>query len=148
MVPNILTIAHREELPGFSRCYEIITRFWFIWRLTKLLQAFIRYYPQCLALQTRWYAPYGSLQPIESPPVPFFTLTLDFILALQVSVDKFNALMSVTYKFSKRITLIEGINTWSAKQWAHAVLKYLDLIDWGLPSELITDHNPKFFNAF
>ena len=56
--------------------------------------------------------------------------------------------MSLTCKFSKRVTLIEGADTWSAEQWAKAFLKHLDLIDWGLPGELITDHDPKFLNKF
>ncbi len=56
--------------------------------------------------------------------------------------------MSVTCKFSKRITLIEGVDTWTAKQWAQAFLKRLDLIDWGLPDELITDQDPKFLSKF
>ncbi len=108
---DILAIAHGKDHPGFSRCYEIITRSWFIRGLTKLLRAFIRYCPECLALQTRRHTPYGSLQPIESPPVPFFTLTLDFVLALSMSKGDYNALMLVTCKFSKRITLIEGADT-------------------------------------
>ena len=88
------------------------------------------------------------VQSIKFPPVLFFTLTLDFILALSVSADRFNALMSVTCKFSKRITLIKGMDTWSAEQWGHAFFKHLDLIDWGLPDELITDRNTKFLSAF
>lgn len=56
--------------------------------------------------------------------------------------------MSVTCKFFKRITLIEGIDTWSAKQCAHAFLKRLDLVDWGLLGELITDRDPKFLSKF
>lgn len=50
IAPNILAIAHREGHLGFSRCYKIITDFWFIRRLTKLLQTFICHCPQCLAL--------------------------------------------------------------------------------------------------
>ena len=145
---EILTIAHEEGHPGFSRCYEIITRSWFICGLTKLLRAFIRHCPQCLALQTRRHPPYGSLQTIESPPVPFFTLILDFVLALSLSKKKYNAMMSVTCKFSKRVTLIEGAKTWSAERWAYAFLNRLDLIDWGLPGELITDRDPKFLSRF
>ena len=56
--------------------------------------------------------------------------------------------MSVMCKFSKRITLIEGVDIWTAKQWAQAFLKRLDLIDWGLPGELITDQDPKFLSKF
>ena len=148
VAPDILAVAHEEAHPGFSRCYEIISRSWYVRGLTKLLRAFIRHCPQCLALQTRRHTPYGSLQPIESPPVPFFTLTLDFVLALPLSKDKYNAIMSVTCQFSKSVTLIEGADMWSAEQWAHAFLNRLDLIDWGLPGELITDRDPKFLSKF
>ncbi len=148
VAPDLLAIAHSEGQPGFACCHKIISRSWYIWGLTKILRAFIRHCPQCLALQTRWHAPYGSLQPIHSPPVPFFTLTLDFILALPLTADEYNALMSVTCKFSKRVTLIEGKDTWTAKEWAHAFLARLDLVDWGLPGELITDRDPKFLSKF
>lgn len=56
--------------------------------------------------------------------------------------------MLVTYKFSKRVTLIKGADMWLAKQWADAFLNRLDLIDWGLLGELITNCNPKFLNKF
>ena len=139
VAPDILQIANREGHPGFFRCYNILTRSWYIRDLTKLLREFIRHCPQCLQLQTRRHRPYGSLQPIEFPPVSFFTLTLDFMLALPLTKQGFNVIISVTCKFSKQVTLIEGADTWSAEQWAKAFLKRLDLIDQGLPEELITD---------
>ena len=56
--------------------------------------------------------------------------------------------MSVTCKFSKRVTLIESADTWSAEQWVHAFFNRLDLIDWGLPGELITNCDLKFLSKF
>ncbi len=70
------------------------------------------------------------------------------MLALPPSKEGFNVTMSIMCKFSKRVTLVEGADTWSAEQWAHAFLKRLDLIDWGLPRELITDRDPKFLSKF
>lgn len=35
----------------------------------------------------------------------------DFVLALLLSKDNYNAFMSVMYKFSKKVTLIEKKNT-------------------------------------
>ena len=148
VAPDILVIAHREGHLGFSHCYKIIAHSWLIRSLIKLLRSFLLHCPQCLALQTRRHLPHGLLQPIESTPVPFFILTLDFVLALLLIKEKFNAIMSVTYKFSKRVTLILRTDTWSAEDWAHAFLKRLDLIDWGLPGELITDCDPKFLSSF
>ncbi len=80
VAPDLLAIVHGEGHPGFARCHEIISRSWYIRGLTKLLRAFIRHCPQCLALQTRRHAPYGSLQPIHSPPVPFFARSILYSL--------------------------------------------------------------------
>ena len=129
VAPELLAIAYDEGHPGFSRCHEIISRSWFIRGLTKLLRSFICHYPQCLALQTRRHVSYGSLQPIQSPPMLFFTLTIDFVLALPVSKEGYNTLMSVTCKFSKRVILIKGKDTFTAKDWAYAFLARLDFID-------------------
>lgn len=82
VAPNILQIAYGEGHPGFFYCYKIVTHFWYIKGLTRLLKKFIWHCLQCLQVQTRWHRPYGSLQLIESPPVPFFILTLDFVLIL------------------------------------------------------------------
>lgn len=70
------------------------------------------------------------------------------MLALPLSKEEYNAIISVTYKFSKRVTLVEGADIWSAEKWAYAFFKRLDLIDWGLPEELITDRDPKFLSKF
>lgn len=96
----------------------------------------------------RRHLPYGLLQPIQSPPVPFFTLTLDFVLALPISKEDFNALILVTCKFSTWVALIPGKDTWAAEDWAYALLNRRDLIDWGLPGKLITDRDPKFLSKF
>lgn len=112
VAPDILAIIYGKSHLGFSYCYKIIIRSWFIRCLTKLFCLFICHCPQCLALQTRQYPPYGSLQLIKSPPVPFFTLILDFVLVLPLSKEGFNAIMSVTCKFSKRVTQVEDVDTW------------------------------------
>ena len=148
VAPDLLAIVHDKGHSGFACCHKIISRSWYIRGLTKILRFFICHCPQCLALQTIRHAPCGSLQPIYSPLVLFFTPTLDFILALLLTTDGYNTLMSVTCKFSKKVTLIEGKDTWTAKEWAHAFLAKLDLVDWGLPGELITNRNPKFFSKF
>lgn len=126
----------------------IIMRSWFIFGLTKLFFTFICHCPLYLALQTRRYAPYRSLQLMVSPSVPFFILTLDFVLALPLSKRKYNVIMSMTYKFFKRITFIKSTDIWSADQQANVFLNRLDLMDWGLSRELITNCNPKFLGIF
>ena len=145
---DVIAIAYGKGHLGFACCCEIVSHSWFIKGLTRILWAYIRHCPKCLALQTWQHPPYGSLHPIHSPPVLFFTLTFDFILALSLSPEGYNALMSVTCKFSKRVTLVPGKDTWSAADWVYALLAHLDLIDWRLLGELITDKDPKFLSEF
>lgn len=145
-VQDISHMAHGPAHAGFARTYEIITRSWYIRKLTKLLRDFIHHCPQCLVLQTRRHKPWRSLQPIDSPPIPFHTITLDFILALPLTKELFNAVMSVTDKFSKRITMIAGKDTHSAADWADLLLERLDLCDWGYPKVIITDRDRKFLS--
>ncbi len=101
--PDVIQIAHGQGHPGFACCFEILTRSWYIQGLTRVLCNFICYCLECLIFQTRRHFPYGSLQPIFSPPVPFYTLTLNFIVVLPVALlGKFNAVMSVTCKYTKK----------------------------------------------
>ena len=76
----------------------------------------------------------------------FYTITIDFVLALLLLVEGFDSVMSITCKFSKRITLAPGKTTWKALEWAVALLERLELGDWGLPKAILLDRDPKFLS--
>ncbi len=56
----------------------------------------------------------------------------------------FNAIILVTCKYSKRITLVLGKVIESEEEWAWALLSRLEPIDWGFLAGLISDRDPKF----
>lgn len=56
--------------------------------------------------------------------------------------------MSMTCKYSQKVTLIKGKNAQIAKKQAHAFLARLNLIDWRLLGELITNRKQKFLSKF
>ena len=146
-VDKILQVTHGNGHPGYERCYEAIAKTWYIRHLGRYLKDYLRHCPDCLVFQTRRHRPYGVLEPIQTPSVPFQTITLDFILALPVSEnDEFDCIMSVTCKFSKRVTFIPGKSTWTAAQWAIALLDRLAIGDWGIPGVIITDRDRKFLS--
>ena len=148
LIAEVLKIAHTEAgHPGAARTFERAASSWYIRHLSRHVRKFLRHCPQCRVFQTPRHAPFGSLQPIQTPPAPFHTITIDFILALPSSGD-FNAVMSVTDKFSKRVTLIPGKDDWTAAQWAEALLDQLWLADWGLPKVIISDRDRKFLSNF
>ena len=148
VVSEILEIGHGDGHPGFARCYERISSSWYIRSLSKLLQEYLQHCPQCQVFQTRRHLPYGSMEIIDSPPVPFHTLAMDFILGLPLSKAGEDCIMSVTCKFSKLLTLIAGKTTFSAQDWAYLLLQRILLINWGIPKAIISDRDPKFLSDF
>ena len=147
LVGEVLKIAHTDVgHPGAARTFERAASSWYIRHLTRHVRDFLHHCPECLVFQTRRHLPYGSLQPIQSPKVPFHTITIDFILALPKSKGGFDCALSVTCKYSKRITLIPGKSTWTANQWAEALLERLWIADWGLPKVILSDRDRKFLS--
>ena len=140
---EIFDVAHDASHGGFARTYERIASSYYVRNLSGHLKEYLKNCPQCLINQTRRHRPYGKLQPILSPPIPFHTFTIDFILALPKSQTGLNCMKSVTDKFSKRVTMIPGKITYSAMDWAEALLHRLDIADWGLPKVIISDRDKK-----
>ena len=53
MFPEIFKITHNGGHPGFKRCFEIISKIWYVKNLIKNLEKYIRYCSECLILQIR-----------------------------------------------------------------------------------------------
>jgi hypothetical protein len=112
LVGEVLNLEHTHQSHhGFERTFHRAALTWYIRKLGRQVRDFIKECPECKIFQTRRHAPYGSLQPIDAPPTPFHTISIDFILALPLTADGLDCVLSVTCKLSKRITLIPGKNT-------------------------------------
>lgn len=141
---DIFEAAHDQQFHvGFYRVYQRIRSQYFIRKLASRLRKYLRHCHECATLDTKRHAPYGSLHPVKSPPQPFYTVTIDFIVGLP-EADGFDAVLTVTCKSSKRILLVPGRADYAADTWAHRLLDALLQCDWGLFSVLISDRDPKF----
>ena len=147
MVGDVFRIAHDQHgYARFTRTYDRITASLCVYQLLRRLKQYIRYCQPCQRNQTRRHKPWGLLQPILTPGIPFYTISMDFILALPLSNEKLDTVMSITCKFSKRIGLIPGKATYTAKDWAAALLSYLLLTGWGVPCAILSDRDKKFLS--
>ncbi|MGI0135223.1 MAG: integrase zinc binding domain-containing protein [Candidatus Micrarchaeaceae archaeon] len=111
---DIFEPLHRNNHIGYAKMHALIISSFYIWRLKHHLRAYLLHCPECLVFQTRRHAPYGSLQPIETPPCPYHTITIDFVLGLPTSAEGYNCLLTLTDKYSKKIALIPGKDTYTA----------------------------------
>jgi hypothetical protein len=144
---DIFAMAHDERAhAGFHRAYDTIVASLFMRHLSKRLKLYITHCPQCHHLQTVRHAPYGSLHPIVGPPIPFHTVTADFILALPKTSTGMDTLLTITDKFSKKVELIPGKETYTAADWAKAY--FAATTDWAIPAVFIGDRDAKWLSKF
>lgn len=145
MEQKVFELAHdNHSHGGFQRTYERIVEAFYMRHLTRRLKRYILHCPQCQLNQTKRHLTYGSLNPVLTPALIFHTVTIDFILALPLLKTGFNTMMTVTDKFSKKVTMVPGKDTWGSAEWASALL--LALADWGIPRAIISDRDPKFLS--
>ena len=105
-------LAHNEiGYSEYTRTYERLTNGLYMHNIAKKLYKFIRHCSHCQINQILRHRPYNALQSILSLARSFHTLIINFILALLKSYDNKNFIISVTYKFSKAIILIESKTT-------------------------------------
>lgn len=127
--------------------------------LTRKVKDYVEHCPDCRQNRTNRQKEPGSLHPIQAEPFPYHTVTLDFIVGLpQVSSkntfwsmpghDTFDALLTITCKFTKKVILIPGHTTYTAEEWATITWRVLILLDWGAPKRMISDRDPKFMSEF
>ena len=130
-IPNslekeIFKLAHdRQHHSGFHRTYERIVASLYLRHLLKNLRTYIDHCPDCKLNQTKRHLPYGSLVPIDRPRIPFYTIAMDFVVALPITTDNLDALLTVTDKFSKRLYLIPSKSTYTTADWADKLLATL-----------------------
>ncbi len=85
---------------------------------------------------------------ISSANIFFHTITLNFILALSISIDELKCLLIIINKFFKRLMLISDKLIWSTKKWAYALIERLQQANWNMLSAIIFNHDLKFLSDF
>ena len=148
MHQEVFQIAHdRNFHAGFHTTYARISPSVYIRGLSKHLQTYLKHCPECQLNQTKRHPTYGELNPISTPPIPFYTIAIDFIVALPYFDGK-NMLLTVTCKFTKKKLLIPGFDEWTASDWGNVFLVALVQHDWGIPVAIISDRDSKFMSSF
>ena len=132
---------------GFHRSYDRLSSSVYIRQLSRRLRNYIMHCPDCQVFQTARHSPYGSLNPIVTPAIPFHTLAMDFVVELP-EIDGHDVLLTMTDKFTKKVLLVSGRNTWNAADWANVVIVALLERDWGIPRSFISDRDSKFMSTF
>ena len=130
----------------FDRTYKQIIFVWYIRDLIRHLKNYLKHCSKCQINQIRRHKSYDNFQSILSSSTLFHIITIDFVLTISFSHIELNNVMSITCKYSKRITIVLDKNIWSAKNWTKALLKRLNIADWEFPKIIISNRDRKFLS--
>jgi hypothetical protein len=146
VVPSVFKMAHDDNgHNGFEKCMQRLHGL-AIHKASRLLRKYIEGCPECARNTSPRHKPYGSMQPILTPPIPFYAISIDFIMALLLSPELCDCIMTIVCKFAKRITFIAGKTTLTAEEWATLLIDRLLIGDWGIPVVIFSDRDPKFLS--
>ncbi|RKF84386.1 hypothetical protein GcM1_093001, partial [Golovinomyces cichoracearum] len=108
MEKETFQIAH-DQLGhvGYLRTHKRLNGNFHIFDLGKKSRSYLFHCREFMVNATQRHKLYGFLQPILSPPKLFYSLNIDFILALRKTVpNNFDCVLTVTERLSKAISLI------------------------------------------
>jgi len=117
-------------------------------RLTTKVRKYIKYCPTCQLTSQPHHKPFGDYTPIVSPNIPFYTVSIDFIVALPPTKTGLNMVLVIVDKASKAPQLIEGKDTYTAQGWGKAFAIRIQVTCTGYPAVIISDRDPKFTSGF
>jgi hypothetical protein len=145
---EVLEYAHDKHAHGeVHRTYDLLRRSVFMPKMKKLVHDYVTSCPFCQLSKTSRQLPYGELHSIDLPPEPLSKVSIDFIVALSLTQEGYNALMIVTDRFFKFILLVSGNEKLSASEWASLYWKFVYKL-WGIPGKIISDRDLKFNSDF
>ncbi|KAJ5966220.1 hypothetical protein N7481_012934 [Penicillium waksmanii] len=108
---KVFEMVHDEQgHQGLDRCWTRIHGL-VVYKGHSKLKRHIATCGQCRKNNIQRHLPYGTLNPILSPPIPFHTVTIDFVVGLPLTTTGFDAMTTITYKFTKRVTAEPGKST-------------------------------------
>ena len=148
-IRDVFAHIHGPSHLGYNKLRDELAKF-VVKKGAQKLRGYLRQCPNCQVFRTRTHRPYGNLQPIFSPPCPYHTISIDFVMSLpQTTVDGIEKeiCMCVVCKFSKQTGLIPGSKSWGSLQWGKELVKFLLNANWGLPKQIISDRDPKFLSG-
>ncbi len=144
----MFSLTHSSHHADFHWIYQRIVEIMYVQKLAFRLRKFIDHCLKCQLYQIRRHQSYNKMISINFANIFFYTITLDFILALSISINELKCLLIIIDKFFKRLMLISDKSIWSTKKWAYALIERLQQANWNMSSAIIFNRDFKFLSDF
>lgn len=148
MQRRVLHMAHNERAHvGVNRVYHFLRDLVFFYGMRKTIQEHCAACAVCGLNNPPRHAPFGDLQPLETPQIPLSVLCLDFIVGLPPSRRGNDAILLIVCKTSKFVFALAGKVTYTTEDWARLYLEFV-YPSCGFPDIFVSDMDTKFVSEF
>ena len=123
--------------PGYEKMIELLQRTYFWPGMTSFVKDYISRCDRCARFKGTNQAPFGTLNPLEAPHMPWVDITVDFTTDLPLS-NGYDSILVVIDRFSKEVEFIPMTKTVTALETAKLYLFNM----WknhGLPRSIVSN---------
>jgi transposase InsO family protein len=146
---DMIELIHGSILsghPGMAKTVELITRNWWWPNLKKDVDTYIKACETCQRAKPDRTKQAVPLQPHDSPPHPWHTISVDLIGPLVMSKGK-NSILVVVDKFSKKAYFVPTNDTITSMGIANLYREQI-FPEHGLPQKVVSDRGTQFVSGF
>lgn len=143
---EILSLEHDHAgHSGFAKTYDRLSQNFHTSNMSRTVKSYVDGCRTCQASKNRDKRT-GLLHPLEIPSQPCDDICMDFVNGLPKHAE-FDAILTMTDKFSKLVTLIPCQTSDSAEKTAERVLRHY-YTRFGLPMRIVSDRDVRFTSRF
>ena len=143
---EMFRLAHDESHHvEANRYFHRISNTLYISRLSKKIRTYVKHCSTCQVNQIKRHISYEELMSISTTSHSFHTIAMNFIVRL---LEKYDCLLIVTDKFSRRLMLISRYVIDFAVFWSRKMLSRLQSTDWDIFETIISNRDFKFISNF
>ena len=120
--------------------------------IRKVVKDVVTTYDTCIRNKATYYAPYGLIKSPKTPPRPWKSIALDFVVTLLLSKDpitglEYDSICVVIDRFTKYAYIVPVLGTIDTNTIAQLFLRTI-FVNHGTPDEVISDRDKLFTSKF
>ena len=145
-------VAQAHDTPyaghfGQDRTLDLARRFFWWPKMRQDVQEYVRTCDTCLRIKYQRKSPAGLLQPLPVPEQKWQSVSMDFIVELPLTIRGHTGIVVFMDRLTKMVRLAPLRTDFSASDVADLLISQV-FRHHGLPTDLITDRDPRFTSAF
>lgn len=137
---------------GVKRTLELVSRNYFWPRMFRYIEQYVSTCDLCLRNKAVRHKPFGKLQPLQVPSIPWESISMDFIVKLPASKDpltskSYDSILVVVDRLTKMSHFVPCNEGMDAKQFAQLMVQHVYALH-GAPKDIVSDRGSIFVSKF